>query len=408
MKLLIYEHVSGGGCADEAIPSSVLSEGFGMLKTLISDFKAAGHSVTTTLDARIAKLNPPINADCAVPVFSSREAQANIQKISEKADAAYIISPETDGLLQSLVEIVDQTGVASLNCSAGAIEKVSNKAVFYDFVKKMGLRVPETMTFSVADDLEEIKRAVRGSFPLIFKPANGVSCCGLSLVRNEDHVAGAVCKIKKDTSSNQFVVQELIAGAAASVSLVSTGGEALAISLNQQDVTIGTPESFSGYSGGVVPFDHPLRAEAFEAAEKIVKSFRDLRGYVGVDFVLTEDEAVAIEVNPRLTTSYVGLRSVASFNLAQAIVNAVLKHKLPTHIQSSGYACFSKVVTPNPPMEILQRAYEMDEVVSPPFPVSETSAASALIAAHGATSREASSRFREAKKRVLNIISRGK
>jgi predicted ATP-grasp superfamily ATP-dependent carboligase len=408
LKLLIYEHVSGGGCADEAIPSSVLSEGFGMMRPLISDFKAAGHSVSTTLDARIAKLNPPLNADCIVPVFSPREAQANIQKISEKVDAAYIIAPETDGLLQSLVELVDQTSVASLNCSAGAIEKVSNKAAFHDTAKKMGLRVPETMTFSIGDDLKEIIRAVRGRFPLLFKPASGVSCCGLSIARNGDHVAGAVGKIKKETSSKQFVAQELIEGAAASVSLISTGTDAVSISLNRQDVTIGTPKSFSGYSGGAVPFDHPLRAEAFEVAEKIAKSFRGLRGYVGVDFVLTEGEAVAIEVNPRLTTSYVGLRRVARFNLAQAIVNAVLNRELPPHIQSYGYACFSKVLTPNPQLQALQATYGLDEVVSPPFPVLETSAATALIAAHGATSKEAEGRFREAKKRVLNTISRGK
>ncbi len=408
MRLLVYEHVSGGGFADEPIPPSVLSEGFGMLRTVISDFKDAGHTVTTLLDAGIARLNPPINADCVVPVFSPQEAHENIQKVSEQGDAAYIIAPETDGLLRSLVELVDQTGAESLNCSARSIEKVSDKAVFYDFVKKMGLRVPETMTFSVDDDLKEIKKAVRGGFPLIFKPANGVSCGGLSVVRNEDQVAGAVGKIRKETSSRQFVVQELITGVAASVSLLSTAGEALAISLNLQDVKIGTPETSSSYSGGSVPFENPLRAEAFEAAEKIVKSFRDLRGYVGVDFVLTADEAVAIEVNPRLTTSYVGLRSVTSFNIAQAIVNAVLKHELPAHNQSCGYACFSKLETPNPPIEALQTTYGMDEMVSPPFPVSATSAASALIIAHGATSEEAEGKCREAKKRVLNTISRGR
>jgi predicted ATP-grasp superfamily ATP-dependent carboligase len=52
LKLLVYEHVSGGGFADEPIPAGVLSEGFGMLRTLISDFKAAGHNVTTTLENR--------------------------------------------------------------------------------------------------------------------------------------------------------------------------------------------------------------------------------------------------------------------------------------------------------------------------------------------------------------------
>jgi predicted ATP-grasp superfamily ATP-dependent carboligase len=410
LRLLVYEHVAGGGFADETIPPNVLSEGFGMLRTLIADFKAAGHNITTTLDARIARLNPPLYADCVVPVFSSQEAQANLQKNSEQADAAYVIAPETDGLLRSRVEFVEQTGTTSLNCPASAIEKLSDKAVFYEFLRKLGVPLPTTIMFSVTDDLKEIKKAIRGSlnFPLIFKPSNGVSCCGLSVVRNKDHVAGAVDKIKKESSSKHFLVQELIIGTAASVSLISTGNDAVPISLNCQHVAIETPEACSRYSGGSVPFDHPLKSEAFAMAEKLVKSFPSLRGYLGVDFVLTNDEPVAIEVNPRLTTSYVGLSRVANFNPAQAIVNAVLKHELPGDTRSCGYTYFSKVETPNPQIGALQKVYRINEVVSPPFPVSENGAASALIASYGATLKEAKSRFREAKKRVLNTINRGK
>jgi tyramine---L-glutamate ligase len=409
LRLLVYEHVSGGGFADGAISHSVLCEGFGMLRTVTGDFKAAGHSVTTTLDSRLARLNPPLDADCVVPCFSSRETRANLRKLSEQADAAYVIAPETDGLLKSLVELLESTGTAPLNCSASSIKKVSDKAAFYEFLRKMGTPLPETRVFSVADDLKEIKKAVRDSnFPLIFKPSDGVSCSGLSFVRNEDQVAGAVNKIKRESASRHFLVQDLIQGAAASVSLLSTGVSVVSISLNRQDVTLETPEACSCYSGGLVPFDNPLRARAFEVAEKIVKSAQGLKGYVGVDFVLTENEAVVIEVNPRLTTSYVGLRIVANFNLAQATVNAVLEHKLPADIQSCGYAYFSKVKMPNPQVVALQKIYGMDEVVSPPFPVSENSAASALIASHGATLKEARSRFREAKKHVLNTISRGK
>jgi predicted ATP-grasp superfamily ATP-dependent carboligase len=100
LRLLVYEHLSGGGFAAERISPSVLCEGFGMLKTLIADFKAAGHSVTTTLDSRIARFNPPIKADCVIPVSSSNEAKANLQTISERADAVYVIAPETDGVLR--------------------------------------------------------------------------------------------------------------------------------------------------------------------------------------------------------------------------------------------------------------------------------------------------------------------
>jgi predicted ATP-grasp superfamily ATP-dependent carboligase len=409
LRLLIYEHVSGGGFADEPIPVGVLSEGFGMLRTLISDFKAAGHYVTALLDSRLARLNPPIGADCVVPVFSSREAQAAIRKVSASADAAYVIAPETEGILQLLVESVEQTGAASLNCPASAIGKVVDKTVLHESLTKLGVPAPETIVFSVADGVAEIKRAIHGRlrFPLIFKPSNDVSCCGLSVVRNENQVAGAVGKIKRESSSKRFVAQGFIKGAAASVSLVSTGGDALPISLNRQDVTIGAPDAISRYSGGLAPFDHPLRHRAFAVAEKIVKSFRNLKGYIGVDLVLTAEEAVAIEVNPRLTTSYIGLSRVVNFNPAEAIVNAVSKRKLPTDIQTCGYAFFSKVETPLPTLDALQKTYEVNEVVSPPFPVSSSGTACALVSSHAATVKAATAGFREAKKRVLSITCRG-
>jgi len=410
LRLLVYEHVSGGGFADELITTSVLSEGFGMLRTLISDFKAAGHKVTTTLDSRIARLNPPIAADCIVPVFSCDKTQVTIQKIAESADAAYVIAPETDGMLQSFVKLIEQTGVASLNCTSACIEKVSEKIVFHKFMKNLGVPLPETKFFSITDDLQEIKKAIRSdlNLPVIFKPADGVSCIGLSVVKNEQQIAGAIDKIRESSSKKHFLIQELVKGTATSVSLLSSGSTAVSISLNRQDVTIGTPNNFSSYSGGVTPFDHPFQNESFKVAEKIVKSVPGLRGYIGIDFVLSENGLAAIEMNPRLTTSYVGLRRSVNYNPAQAIVNAVLKAELPTQVEGRGFTVFSKVKTLNPTHDVFQQTCEMDEVVSPPFPISESGIASALIASNAATLQRASTRFRETKKRVLNSISRGK
>ena len=44
-----------------------------------------------------------------------------------------------------------------------------------------------------------------------------------------------------------------------------------------------------------------------------------LQGYVGVDVVLGEETSWLIEINPRPTTSYVGLRRVIDLNMAEAI-----------------------------------------------------------------------------------------
>jgi len=380
-----------------------------MLRAIVADFKAAGHSVTTVLDARLAALNPPLDADCIVPVSSFNDAERVIQKLSESMDAAYIIAPESNQVLQSLVAKIEQASVASLNCRGSAISNVSDKAAMLKRVKELGLSTPATVIVSAFDDVAEITRTVRGSlgFPLIIKPVDGVGCAGLSVVNNEQQVAGAVAKAAGESMGRCFLAQELIRGTAVSVSLLATDSEVLPVSLNRQDVSLMTPEAASTYNGGQVPFGSLLKREAFAAAETAVKAFQGLRGYVGVDLVLTEKEAVVMEVNPRLTVSYVGLRKVAGFNLAQAIISATLENKLPASSQSRGYAVFSKVITSKPTITALQKTYSMGEVVSPPFPLADNDTACALVLSSGATLQEAQSGFHEAKKRLHNIIRLG-
>jgi predicted ATP-grasp superfamily ATP-dependent carboligase len=409
LRLLVYEYVSGGGFAEKPFALSVLAEGFGMLRTLIADFAAAGHSVTTVLDSRLAVLCPPLAAESVASVSSWEAAQVAVQEARDSAEAAYVIAPESNDLLESFVASLTDGSVQSLNCTASAIGEVSDKAALQARVKRLGLPAPETATFSVHDDTKDIMQTVNEKigFPAVFKPVNEVGCNGLSIARSENEVAGAIKKMLKETSSLDFIAQEFVKGESASVSLISTGDEALPISFNKQNVSLRTPDSASTYHGGFVPLDNPLRREAFAMAKRVVESIRGLVGYVGVDFVLTEKKPVLIELNPRLTTSYVGLRKVVGLNPAKAIVDAVTKHKLPESIESVGYAYFSKVKTPKATCEALQRTYKIRELVSPPFPASDNDGAYALLSSTGSTLQEARMEFGEAEKRLLSIISEG-
>ena len=234
MKLLAYEHVSGGGFADKSLPVGILSEGFSMLRAIVADFEAAGHSVTTVLDARLAALKPPLEASRVVPVASFRDAERALQKLAEAVDATYIVAPESNQVLQSLVAGIERAGVSSLNCRASAVSAVSDKATVLKRVEAMGLAAPKTVVVNASGDVEEITRAIRGSlsFPLIIKPVDGVGCAGLSVVNSEQQVAGAVTKANSESANKQFVAQELIRGVSVSVSLLVADGEVLPVSLN--------------------------------------------------------------------------------------------------------------------------------------------------------------------------------
>ena len=404
MKILLYEYVSGGGFAGESIPSSILSEGFAMLRGLSDDFKAAGHIVTVMLDSRLIELSNLLDVNNLLQVNS--DAKKTLIEAADTVEAAFTIAPEHNRILQSTVEMIENLGIISLNCSADSIGQASDKASLPERLKQLNVLTPQTFLFGTIN-IKEIIQVIKEKlgFPVIIKPANGAGCCGISIVKNIEQVTLAVNKIKKETFSSQIIVQKYIDGTPVSVSLFSTCAQVIPISLNKQELTIASPDSESRYNGGMVPFDNTCRDLAFSEAIKVVQSFKGLRGYVGVDLVLSANKAYVIEVNPRLTTSYVGLRKVATTNLAQAIIDSAYKKQNPIYTQLKGYSCFSKVQISDCNPIMYEKAKKIPEIVSPPLSLLGGNSNYAFIEAHGQTLGEALSRFGEAKNRLNRICA---
>jgi hypothetical protein len=128
-------------------------------------------------------------------------------------------------------------------------------------------------------------------------------------------------RLQRATRRQTFLIQEYVPGTPASLCCLSDGRRVLPLTLNSQYIRAGS--SFS-YRGGTVRIDHPSRPAAFERAHHLQQAFPGLKGYFGVDLVLTRSGPVFIELNPRLTTSYIGLRRAFSENLAGAIVTSAL------------------------------------------------------------------------------------
>lgn len=400
LNILIYEHVSGGGSVNEPMSSSSLSEGFAMLRGAVSDFKAAGHNVIVLLDPRFAVIDPPLDADRII--FVKGDVRNTLIEASKDAEAALIIAPETEMTLSSMVEFVESIGLLSLNCDADAITEATDKASLYKHMNRIGIRVPDTFLYSVKDFAYIVQAGRNIGFPLVIKPVNGAGCRGISIVKDEQEIMAAVDKIQAESPDTQILVQKFIEGTSASVSLVSTGKVAVAISLNKQQITLASPNGTSSYNGGETPLEHSLKAKAFEISERVIESFPGLKGYVGVDLILSKEEVFVIEVNARLTSSYTGLRKIIKINVAEAIMDAILKGKLPEKIDYNGYSRFSKIsiegITPN----AYTRTYNMIGIASPPFPTGEAVVYS-MVVSKGPTPELALKRFNQAERKIQQI-----
>ena len=78
------------------------------------------------------------------------------------------------------------------------------------------------------------------------------------------------------------------------------------------------------YRGGSLIAEPELARRATQLADRALAALPAAHGYVGIDLILGNaadgSEDVVIEVNPRITTSYVGLRAATSDNLAAMMI----------------------------------------------------------------------------------------
>ena len=77
------------------------------------------------------------------------------------------------------------------------------------------------------------------------------------------------------------------------------------------------------YLGGEAPILPHLAERAVAVAKPAIEWLHrrhPFNGFIGVDVVLGDERDVLIEINPRMTTSYIGLRQLSEVNLAEAML----------------------------------------------------------------------------------------
>jgi predicted ATP-grasp superfamily ATP-dependent carboligase len=335
--VFVYEFFTGGGCSPGKLPEGLADEALGMLWALLADFRIWGGVRTIAaldpcFENRIAGLSrKTLPADEVVSVSHGRHEVTYLSLI-KRCDAVLVVAPETGGALSKLTSLVETAGVPLLGSSAAAAAAAGDKGWCGRIFRRAGLPIPETKEAGFAAASEAVRKL---NLPLVIKPVDGVGSEGIFLLRNPADLSSILAKVRRTTSQDRILLQTLAVGIPVSVSLLVCGNRCLPLSLNRQLVQADSPFI---YRGSRVPFHHKKSAHALELACKSAALIPGLKGYVGVDLVLSQNGACLIEINPRLTTSYIALRRVSRINLAEAIWEACMKGILPDRVPLEGQA----------------------------------------------------------------------
>jgi predicted ATP-grasp superfamily ATP-dependent carboligase len=127
-----------------------------------------------------------------------------------------------------------------------------------------------------------------------------------------------LAEARTEWPEGDFIVQHQVEGLAASVALLISPTQVIPLRPAWQHLS---NDGRFRYEGGSLPLPEPLAIRAAALAQRMVAGTGGLQGFVGVDLVLGDSGDFAIEINPRLTTSYVGLRQCCRQNLAEEMLH---------------------------------------------------------------------------------------
>ncbi|WP_146518944.1 ATP-grasp domain-containing protein [Stieleria varia] len=307
LRIFVGEFVSGGGLSDHPIseiPSSLRREGVAMLQAIAGDIAEFAEAVVP-LDGRL-KISIPgvevVKHDPAQPLWSQWIDAAS------KCDAALIVAPESDGMLAKGVAMLRAAGIDVIACSGDFLRVASDKLLTAKRLHAAGVAHP--LYLATADTRYESQLLDFDRF--VVKPRDG---CGTQQIRTFDRYDDAV-----DALTDDGILQGWMPGRSISIALVASGRSQTYLPAVAQEIT----DESCHYAGGCGPLDDDAQRRATALASRAISAMPPtVRGFVGLDLILGKcpSEDCVIEINPRLTTSYVGLRWMIKGNLAARLFN---------------------------------------------------------------------------------------
>ncbi len=303
MRILVAEYAVGVG---EGKSVSLLREGKAMLSTLKEGFERMGHEV----------VYPEAETDF----------EAAVDKLSKESDAGIVIAP--DDQLCALTELIESNTV-NLGCPSDSIKICADKMRTSKILSGEGIPVPKIVS------VEEVERNEEQRY--VSKPRYGCASEDIFILNAEKYQ-----KVLSHYNNADHIITEFITGDDISSSIIAGESSVLPLTINKQFIR--TEGERLRYEGGFVPYFIGREAESeIMRISKRVVTILHCSGYVGIDFVLGEDgTAYVVDVNPRPTTSIVGIAKVLNYEVPDLILRAKFG-TLPMagDVKTEGYFVFN-------------------------------------------------------------------
>jgi len=314
MDILIYEHFLGENFSEQPSPL-ILNEAKLIINIIIKDL---------SLEFSDSKISLLLNKKNRNFIHSNNHIYRNyeddvitdISKKIKKNDKVLILAPEENLILFNLIKSLEDKNIGHFNTNSNFIYSSTNK-----FELNIKLKNSEKYQIKTYKDYSKVYTDKE----IVAKPNDGVGAQNLFIFKNKFDLE------KNKHRLNDFhIYQEYIKGIIIGINIVITKNKIIILSINEQIYKNSSSNEI--YLSKIHIGKYNYMFDDFRIfVESILSNFNIFFGFIGIDAILTQDKKILfLEINPRLTTSYIGLResigtnpfsflqkNISSFNIAK-------------------------------------------------------------------------------------------
>ncbi len=300
--------------------------------------------------------------DVADKLFFEPMHIENIMNIIEKEKPEGVLVQFGGQTAINLAPKLHKRGVKILGTSLESINIAEDRKLFEQLLRE--LNIPQPKGFAVRKQSEALEVAKTLGYPLLVRPSYVIGGRGMQVVYNKDELISYIEGALKFSDEHPILIDQYIEGTELELDAISDGENVLipAITEHIERAGVHSGDSIALYPTRTIP-DHIID-NLVSYTEKIARALK-IKGLMNIQFILKDDIAYIIEVNPRASRTVPILSKVTATPMVKIAIDAILGKSIieqgykPGLVEKTGLVC-AKI-----PIFSFQKLNRIDPALAP-------------------------------------------
>ncbi|MHA8138413.1 carbamoyl-phosphate synthase large subunit [Lactobacillaceae bacterium Scapto_B20] len=262
----------------------------------------------------------------------------------------------------NLAEPLHSRGIKILGTTVEDINRGEDRELFGEVIDRLGLPQPKGATATTVDGAVAVANEI--GYPILIRPSYVLGGRAMEIITSDQALREYMNRAVKVSNEHPVLIDSYLVGSEAEVDVIADGENVVIPGILEHIERAGI---HSGDSMGVYPpqnMQSNIKQQIIDDSIKLAKDLNTV-GLMNIQFVIHDNKAYVIEVNPRASRTVPFLSKVTNVSMAQVATQVMLGKSLPELGFSEGLVAEPKTVHVKAPVFSFSKLPAVNSTLGP-------------------------------------------